>query len=316
MAASESVELAKGIPPAFVLAFSMIIGAFVGSFLNVVAYRLPRNCLSINNPKRSFCPSCKTQLAWYDNIPVLGWLALLGRCRYCKKPISVRYPLVEAGVSSLFGLAVWHCVLIGGPASIASPDAWLTALAIVVAIGVLIPVALIDWDLTIIPDELSIGALLFFVPMAAHPTHLREGLDLAKIDPLLFAALPLWLNGVLSALAAGAMGALALWLIGKAGNILFRKKAEQMGGDSMGFGDVKLIFLLGVILGWPKLLGAFFIAIVLGASIGIVVRLVSRFLAVPFGPFLVAGTLAMLLFTPEVVCLFNWYLSLITPAGP
>ena len=83
----------------FVLAFSMIIGAFVGSFLNVVAYRLPRNCLSINNPKRSFCPSCKTQLAWYDNIPVLGWLALLGRCRYCKKQISVRYPLVEAGVS-------------------------------------------------------------------------------------------------------------------------------------------------------------------------------------------------------------------------
>ncbi len=314
MASAETIEIARGIPPGFVLACAMVFGAFVGSFTNVVAWRLPRQCLSINNPRRSFCPKCKAQLAWYDNIPVLGWILLLGRCRYCRKAISPRYPLVEAAMAALFGLAVWRTVLSGGPGALVSVEAWLFALAAVVAISVLIPVALIDWDLTIIPDELAVGPLLFFVPMAASVTHMRTGLP-PDLDPLLFHALPLWLNGVLSALVAGAAGSLTLWLIGKAGNVLFPGRTAKMGGESMGFGDVKLVFLLGVILGWPKLVAAFFIAILLGASVGLVLRVAARFLAVPFGPFLVAGTLAALLFTPEILQAVDWYIALITPQG-
>lgn len=313
MPSPEAIEMARAVPPAFILGMAAVMGSFVGSFTNVVVYRLPRNCLSINNPRRSFCPSCKTQLAAKDNIPILGWVALLGKCRYCKKPISARYPLVESLVATLFAVVVWRGMVQGGPAMTADWHAWLTTFTMLVAVGVLVPLALIDYDLTIIPDELSIFPLAFFVPMAAHPTHLREGLDPTLADPLLFSRMPQWANGVCSALVAGAVAALALWLIGKAGNVLFAEKAKAMGGETMGFGDVKLIFLMGVMLGWPKLLMAFAIAVILGAVIGLVLRVTARNLFIPFGPFLVAGTLAAMLLPGELMAVVKWYIALITP---
>lgn len=329
MPSAEAIEMARAIPPAFIIGMAAIMGSFVGSFTNVVVYRLPRNCLSINNPKRSFCPSCKTQLAAKDNIPILGWVALLGKCRYCQKPISARYPLVESLVATLFAIVVWRGMVQGGAEVTADWHAWLTTLTMLVAVGVLVPLALIDLDLTIIPDELSIHPLAFFVPMAAHiPAapkggllaagsfgHLRQGLDLASADPLLFSRLPQWANGVCSALVAGAAGAGTLWLIGKMGNVLFREKAKAMGGETMGFGDVKLLFLMGVMLGWPKLLMAFGIAVILGAVVGLALRFTARNLYIPFGPFLVAGTLAALLLPSELMGLVEWYIRLITPSG-
>ena len=316
MPSAEAIETARALPPAFILGMAAIMGSFVGSFTNVVVYRLPRNCLSINNPRRSFCPSCKTQLAAKDNIPILGWVALLGKCRYCKKPISARYPLVESLVATLFAIVVWRGMVQGGPPVTADWHAWLTTLTMLVSIGILIPLALIDLDLTIIPDELSIYPLLFFVPMAAHVAHLQQGLDPALTNALLFSRLPLWLDGVCSALLAGCAGAGGLWLIGKMGNVLFREKAKAMGGETMGFGDVKLLMLLGVMLGWPKLVMAFAIAVILGALIGLALRFSSRRLFVPFGPFLVAGALAAMLLPSELMGLVEWYIQLITPGRP
>ncbi|CAG1772578.1 partial leader peptidase (prepilin peptidase) / N-methyltransferase, partial [uncultured bacterium] len=234
----------------------------------------------------------------------------------CRKPISARYPIVESIVATLFAIAVWRGMVQGGPVVTADWHAWLTTLTMLVSIGILIPLALIDLDLTIIPDELSIYPLLFFVPMAAHVAHLQQGLDPALTNALLFSRLPLWLNGVCSALVAGAAGAGALWLIGKMGNVLFREKAKAMGGETMGFGDVKLLALLGVMLGWPKLVMAFAIAVVLGALIGLALRFSSRRLFVPFGPFLVAGALAAMLLPSELMGLVEWYLRLITPGNP
>ncbi len=308
--------MARAIPPAFILTMAAIMGSFVGSFTNVVVYRLPRNCLSINNPRRSFCPSCKTQLAAKDNIPILGWVALLGKCRYCKKPISARYPLVESLVAALFAIVVWRGMVQGGPTVTADWHAWLTTLTMLVSVGILVPLALVDFDLTIIPDELSIYPLAFFVPMAAHVTHLRQGLDTSMANPLLFSRLPEWANGVCSALVAGAIGAGTLWLIGKMGNVLFREKAKAMGGETMGFGDVKLLFLMGVMLGWPKLLMAFGVAVISGAVIGTIIRVLKGNLHVPFGPYLVAGALWALLWPEELMRLVKWYIALITPGRP
>ena len=124
-----------------------VVGAIFGSFLNVVAYRLPRG-ESLSRP-RSRCPGCETQIRAYDNVPVLSWLALRGRCRTCRAPISARYPLVEAGTGALCALVV----LAKGP----DEDA-LLGLALVL---LLVPVTLIDLDHRIIPNRLMlIGAVL------------------------------------------------------------------------------------------------------------------------------------------------------------
>ena len=124
-----------------------VLGAVFGSFLNVVAYRLPRG-ESLSRP-RSRCPGCLTQIRAYDNVPVLSWLALRGRCRTCRTPISARYPLVEAGTGALCALVV----IAKGP--------YEDALLGLVLVLLLVPVTLIDLDHRIIPNRLMlIGAVL------------------------------------------------------------------------------------------------------------------------------------------------------------
>ena len=301
------------LPPAFYVGFAAAFGLFVGSFTNVVIYRLPRNCLSVNAPKRSFCPKCRTQLTWYDNLPVVSWLTLLGRCRYCKAPISPRYPLVEGLVGALFAFTVWRVLFADGPSLAAEWQAWLTVLTILLMIGVLVPMALIDLDLQQIPDELSLAPLLVFVPLAAHPGTMMMGLD-GSLNPLIFGLDAQWLDGILSACLAGGAGAAFIYGIGKVGNVMFRKGAEAVGGESMGFGDVKLLLLLGVMLGWPKLLAAFFIAVALGAILGIGYRLATGNRGIPFGPFLATGALVSMLAAPELTRLYKGYMDLIGAA--
>jgi leader peptidase (prepilin peptidase)/N-methyltransferase len=98
-----------------------------------------------------------------------------------------------------------------------------------------------------------------------------------------------------------------LWLAGRFGNMLFRKQAQKIGGDSMGWADVKIMLLLGVMLGWPKMLAGFFIAIVLGSIVGLIARLARGSLGVPFGPFLAVGALAAMLFAPEIHAVVRGY---------
>jgi leader peptidase (prepilin peptidase)/N-methyltransferase len=146
------------------IALAAISGLVIGSFLNVVIYRLPRSESLISPP--SHCPSCGAQVKPYDNVPVLSWLVLRGRCRACRAPISVRYPLVEAGTAALF-VAV---VLVKG----ADRDAWLG----LVFVTLLIPVALIDLDHRIIPNRLLAPAAVAAIAIqaAVHPGKLPEHL--------------------------------------------------------------------------------------------------------------------------------------------
>lgn len=301
------LEMIADMPPWFWLGWFFLIGSFVGSFLNVVVYRLPRNCLSINNPKRSFCPSCKTQLKGKDNVPILGWVLLRGKCRYCGVKYGARYPLVELMVALLFLCAAWRVLYADG--NVADQwQAWLTVLHIILIVGVLVPWALIDFDLQVIPDKLTLGPLIVFIPLAAHYPALGFGLPNAD-DHMIYGLKILWLDSVLSAVTTGVAAAAGLWMIGKFANVIFRRRVKEMGGEAMGMGDVKLMVLLGVMLGWPKLIVAFFVAIFFGAVVGSVQLLLKKGPGTPFGPYLAIGALAAALGMDYFVSLYQWYMA-------
>lgn len=178
--------------------FAFIFGAVVGSFLNVCIYRLPLN-MSVNEPKRSFCPLCKAPIVWYHNLPIVGWLWLRGRCANCHQPISARYPAIELLTGLLF-LAVWGHF----------QQEWILVLPGVIFVSLLIVATFIDFDYFIIPDEITIGGtvvgllLSFAIPQMMGSESRVEGL--------------LW-----SAIAAGA-GFATLWLVVHGGKIAFGKK--------------------------------------------------------------------------------------------
>jgi leader peptidase (prepilin peptidase)/N-methyltransferase len=157
------------IPDWFILAVTFVIGACVGSFLNVVIYRLPRRCLSIARPG-SFCPVCKTPIRAWQNIPILSYIILGGRCAACRTPISLRYPIVELVTALLFTAVVYLNVV--GPGFAESPWAWVTALTQIIFVSILLAAALIDADLTIIPNSLTLGGLAVILVFAAiNPYH-------------------------------------------------------------------------------------------------------------------------------------------------
>ena len=128
-----------------------VIGACVGSFLNVVIYRLPREDCNIHQPRRSFCPSCKHQIPWHLNIPIFAWFFLQGKCQNCKAPITWRYPAVEALTAALF-LCIW--MRFGG---VANWQAAMTAMVYWVMISIFIAATFIDLEHMIIPDVLTVG---------------------------------------------------------------------------------------------------------------------------------------------------------------
>lgn len=239
------------------VAIAFLYGSVYGSFLNVVVHRLPRE-ESLVTP-RSCCPRCKTPIAWYDNVPVLSWLILRGRCRKCGKSISVRYPLIE-GATGLLAAALtarWP----GRPA-------WDAAAT--VACGALLAVALIDWETFLIPDELSLGLVV-------------AGLLVAPLNPY-FAADAWWRPFASSALGALA-GFLMAWAIAAIGEALLKKEA-------LGGGDVKLLAGVGA---WAGATGAFdcmMIGSFLGSIYGVRLLLLGkakRADPIPFGPFLSAA---------------------------
>lgn len=324
---TEFMEAVSDMPPLFWIGLFFLFGSFVGSFLNVVVFRLPRNCLSINNPKRSFCPSCKTQLTWKDNLPIIGWLILRGKCAYCGVKFGARYPMVELLTAALFAFAASRVLYADGNVA-GDPWSWLTLLHVLCMIGVLLPWALIDLDLTLIPDKLTLGPLIVFIPFSASWRTLDFGLASASTAPdltqpvvttqpaheilhLLFSFEPLWLNSLLSAVITGVGAALTLWLMGKFFNVIFAARVKEMGGESMGFGDVKLMILLGMMLGWPKLLAAFFLAIFFGAVIGSFQIVFKKQHGTPFGPYLAFGALASALVTPWLTGIYEWYIGLL-----
>ena len=265
-----------------------IVGAAIGSFLNVVVYRVPKG-LSVVSPP-SACPGCGHLIRSWDNIPVLSWLLLGGKCRDCRAPISVRYPLVEAGTALFFGLVGWWALTdsIGDQAvSITSTGAIGFALSLVAFLyltGVSVALALIDLDTHTLPDRIVLPAYVVGAVL----------LGLAAL-----------VAGEYGQLLSAGIGLASLWLL------YFLMAVLYPGG--MGFGDVKLAGVLGLFLGWlgwgPLVVGAFS-AFLLGGLFALALlasRRVTRKGGIPFGPWMLAGAWVGI-FAGDTI--WHWYLAL------
>jgi leader peptidase (prepilin peptidase)/N-methyltransferase len=224
--------------PEWTAVIGFMLGAFFGSFLNMVIYRLPRG-LSFNEPKRSFCPKCKHSLDWIDLIPLGSWLSTRGRCRYCKEPVAVRYFVVELLNGCLFA-GIWYRFMAGRP----EPDL-LSAIAYALIVCALVAIIFIDGELYIIPDELN--AFIFIVA-------------------LLFAGLA---HRWVPALQGALLGWGIIWGIALLGRVGFGK-------DAMGDGDIKMMRGVGALLGPLLLIANVGLAVILGLIGGIVGILWSR----------------------------------------
>lgn len=270
-----------------------ILGLLVGSFLNVVIYRFPKmlehqwaaecaeyaaatpvgstSTAPVAAPEvfnlwtpRSRCPGCGHQVRWYENMPVVSYLFLRGKCSACSTPISARYPLVELATAALF----FFCLHRWG----ATP----TGLAWCAFSAVLVALAFIDWDTTLLPDDLTL--------------------------PLLWAGLltgALGWTGVLlvDSVVGAAAGYLSLWLV-------YWGFKLATGKEGMGYGDFKLFAALGAWFGWQALVPLILLASVVGAVIGIAIKFSSGLREggyIPFGPFLVGAGLIAMVFGPQSV---------------
>lgn len=255
--------------------FLFILGLQFGSFINAFNYRLKTGESVWRG--RSHCPHCQHVLNWRDLIPVLGFLLLKGRCRYCDQPISKRYPLIEI-TAGLLLVIIWIFSV---------SVSW----AVFYSIVFLALLAIADYDLQhyLISDRV----LLFCLIVALAFLTFRGFQQGNLLD---------WPNSpLLLGLLAGFSASLFLGLI----YCLTR-------GKGMGFGDVKLVFVLGLIVGWPAVILALFLSFFIGAIIGLGLVISKRKKmkeALPFGPFLVLGVLIATLWGSQII---NWYLLLIS----
>ena len=254
--------------PYFVEVFTFIFGLCIGSFLNVCIYRLPAS-KSISHP-RSSCTSCNELIPFYDNIPVLSYLLLRGKCRFCRQPISVRYPIIEL-LTGLFALITFLKYGLS-----------LEALIYFVFIAALLVITFVDIDHQIIPDIISLpGIPIFFL----------ASFGLSQIN---------WLDSLIGILVGGGSLFLVAWIY----NLITQK--EGMGG-----GDIKLLAMIGAVIGWKGVLFTIFVASAVGTLAGILVMLKSRKgmrLKIPFGPFLAIGGIAYIFFGPQLI---RWYFQLL-----
>ena len=287
--------------------FSGVTGLMVGSFLNVCIFRLPRNCMSVLHPPRSRCPRCQQWIAWYDNIPVVSWGVLAGKCRGCREPISFRYAAVELLTGGLYLFAGWRIIHGDGGETAATP--WESAVLFgvhVTFLSALVVCTFIDLDFQILPDEITVwGTLLALGVSTAFPfAHHGMMPDTGWHDAL-------------KGLAAGSLGAVmgggSIYAVGKIGTLVFRKRLEKLGEpEAMGFGDVKFMAMVGALLGWDGVLLTFLVACAAGSLYGVGRLVVVRKMGiVAFGPFLAFGAVAVLFWKPEVLMAMDWYMELL-----
>jgi leader peptidase (prepilin peptidase)/N-methyltransferase len=277
------------IPATFGYIFAGVVGAIFGSFLNVVIHRVPRE-ESIVFPN-SKCPNCSAVIAFYDNIPVLSYVILGGKCRGCKKRISPRYPAVELLTALLFVAVAWHDGL-----SVALPFD-LTFVAAIVAL------VFIDAEHMILPNVITYPGIVFaavariVIPLIG-PPHFD---DLPSLMHGAFADLPIWTVSIIGAGIGALIGGGSLWLMGWTWERL-------RGIEAMGLGDVKMMFMVGAYLGWRLTILTIFVGVLSGSIIGIL--LMARQgkrdmrMLLPFGVFLGLGAIAALLWGSHLV---EWY---------
>ncbi len=260
----------------------LLFGLLIGSFLNVCIYRLPRD-LSVVRP-RSFCPQCEHGISWYDNVPVLSYVLLRGRCRACGAGIPWRYPLVELLTAACFFTAIWLLGLNGRGVK------YCMFSAIVIAL------VFSDMEERILPDEFTVGGAIVGIAMAAVvPAH--AGLW-SFILPSVHNPRAL---SVIEAAFAAVFSSVTLWFAG----FLYRK---LRGREGLGLGDVKMVAMIGAFLGLQGVLLTLIVGSLLGAVSGLFYIVVTRKDAatyeLPFGSFL--GVAALLVaFRGEI--LMTWY---------
>ena len=271
-----------------VTVFAGIWGAMLGSFLNVCVWRLPRN-ESVIRPA-SHCPGCGKPIAWYDNIPLLSWIALRARCRHCGTRISIQYPLIELAVALIWaGAVLWW-------------GATWEALIAAVLTTLLLGIALTDARHYLIPDEFSLGGLgaglaLSFVPGGISP---------------------------LGALAGAAAGFALLWLVKAGGDwalargMIRGEELEQVleAGEkptTLGGGDLKMMAMVGSFLGWRGVLLTAFLGSLSGVVVFLPLLLLKRRSPIPFGVFLAVGAVVTLFVGDALIA---WYQGMLVSTVP
>lgn len=263
-----------------IILFLILFGLAIGSFLHVLIYRTVHDESYVTG--RSKCPHCKKLIHWYDNIPIVSFFLLRGKCRNCKKPISWDYPAIEMMTAGLF--VWWYLIgftffrLSTQPFSLLQPAFWLF-------VGIcLISIFFADLLYGIIPDSIVIvltGLGLLYRVML-YLFHVMRPVDF-------------WLT--LAGATASSLVFLGLWIVTKK--------------RGMGVGDIKFVFPLGLILGWPNMLVGLFLSFVIGAVVGVALIALKKKKfrqTVPFGPFLVVGSVITLVLGDKML---QWYLSLL-----
>lgn len=277
--------------------FAFAMGACIASFMNVCIWRIPRNESVVSPP--SHCPNCNAPIRWYQNIPILSWCCLRGKCANCHKPISVRYTIVEllGGILFLMAYFQWGIpfffrgdVALYGLQPLRS--LWAVPVFWVVFTGLILG-SFVDLAEQWIPDRVTIGGMILGVPLSFLVPELQG-------EQMRLHALYWSLGGLF-------FGFGFLWLVG----FVFSKIVKK---DALGFGDVKLIGAVGAFFGPGAVLFTIIVSSFVGAVVGVVLMLRGKaklggFTAVPYGPFLALGVIAWMFWGPGIV---GWYLRLLT----
>jgi leader peptidase (prepilin peptidase)/N-methyltransferase len=286
-----SFEAITDLPEYFAYIFVFVFGACIGSFLNVVIYRVP-NEQSVVYPN-SACPKCKKPIALYDNIPIVSWLLLRAKCRKCGEPIHWRYPAVELLTALVFVLTYWQ---LGFTAFLPVGLAF---------VATMIALVFIDSEHMILPNVITYPLFVFaLLARLCFPLFLGVPFFSDTVHaPISSLGLPPYLASLAGAGLGALVGGGSLWLVGEAWKRL-------RGVDAMGLGDVKMMLGVGALLGWRLAILTIFVGAFSGAVIGgiVVLRQKDRDLQtqIPFGIFLGIGAIISLLFGERMIA---WYLE-------
>lgn len=291
-----SFESLTGLPEIIGYSAIFVFGALVGSFLNVVIHRVPLE-LSIVFPN-SKCPKCDTAIKPYDNIPIISWLVLGGKCRACKAPISMRYPAVE-----FLHAALWVLV--------ATQIGFTPYLPVaLIFVSVALALMFIDAEHMILPNVITYPFFVFaIIVRIVYPLVFGSQYfpDMQSYPAIAMEGKPEWLISLVSGLVGGLVAGGSLWLVGEIWKRL-------RGIDAMGLGDVKMMFGFGALLGWQLSFLAIFFGAFAGAVIGAVAiarqKEEGMQAQIPFGIFLGIGSIIALLFGNRLV---DWYFTTFVP---
>ncbi|MBU0650813.1 prepilin peptidase, partial [bacterium] len=275
-----------------------IFGSVIGSFLNVYIFRYCKNEVektkeSVFKPARSYCPACKKQIAWYDNIPILSYILLFGKCRKCGEKISFGYTAVELFTAFVsLGLYVFYIEKMGSVVYF--------SIALFLAYA-MIALSVVDMKIYLIPDGITIGGVVLGVIVSVVYPDLHVPITFHPF----FAELAPRLNALCASIFGIVVGGGVLYLIGVLGHWLFKK-------DAMGGGDVKLMAMAGALLGYRSVFLILFLASLLGTFVSLFFVLIGKKKMadeIAFGPFLAAAFMAVFVLQRYILLWIEKYIS-------